>query len=108
MPWLEPSRVKAARVRMRTRNPHSCSNRFLTTEDLHRYGQFKADGLTLWERVIEQRRLTTRSSLQLLRVARTIADLNGQETVQAEAIADASGYRCTDLMGDHSAGAVSR
>jgi magnesium chelatase family protein len=108
MPWLEPSRVKAARLRMRTRNPRSCSNRFLTTEDLHRYGQFKADGLTLWERVIEQRRLTTRSSLQLLRVARTIADLNGQETVQAEAIADASGYRCTDLMGDHSAGAVSR
>jgi hypothetical protein len=68
----------------------------------------QADGLTLWERVIEQRRLTTRSSLQLLRVARTIADLNDQETVQAEAIADASGYRCTDLMGDHSAGAVSR
>ena len=83
--------MKAARLRMRTRNPRSCSNRFLTTEDLHRYGQFKADGLTLWERVIEQRRLTTRSSLQLLRVARTIADLNGQETVQAEAIADASG-----------------
>jgi magnesium chelatase family protein len=107
-PWLEPSRVKEARVRMRTRNPRGCSNRFLTAADLHRYGQFKADGLTLWERVIEQRRLTTRSSLQLLRVARTIADLNGQETVQAEAIAEASGYRCTDLMGDHSAGAVSR
>ena len=89
---------------MRTRNPRGCSNRFLTTADLRRYGQFKADGLKLWERVIEQRRLTTRSSLQLLRVARTIADLNGQETVQAEA----SGYRCTDLMGDHSAGAVSR
>jgi hypothetical protein len=40
----------------------------------------EANGLTLWERVIEQRRLTTRSSLQLLRVARTIAALNGQET----------------------------
>ena len=60
------------------------------------------------ERVIEQRRLTTRSSLQLLRVARTIADLNGQDTVPTEAIADASGFRCTDLMGDHSAGAESR
>ena len=75
---------------------------------LHRYGQFKADALTLWERVIDTRRLSTRSSLQLLRVARTIADLNGQDTVQSEAIADASGYRCTDLMGDHSAGAASR
>ncbi len=100
--------MKQARRRMRTRNPRGCSNRFLTTADLHRYGQFKADALTLWEQVIEQRRLTTRSSLQLLRVARTIADLNGQDTVQSEAIADASGYRCTDLMGDHSAGAISR
>ena len=41
-------------------------------------------------------------------VARTIADLHGQDTVQSEAIADASGYRCTDLMGDHTAGAASR
>ncbi|MCH1458380.1 MAG: YifB family Mg chelatase-like AAA ATPase [Synechococcus sp. MOX_bin73] len=106
--WLKPSRVKAARRRMHTRNPRGCSNRFLTTADLHRYGQFEANGLTLWERVIEQRRLTTRSSLQLLRVARTIADLNGQDTVPTEAIADASGFRCTDLMGDHSAGAESR
>ena len=93
---------------MRTRNPRGCSNRFLTTADLRRYGQFKADGLTLWERVIEQRRLTTRSSLQLLRVALNIADLNGHDMMQIEAIADASGYRCSDLMGDHSAGAVSR
>ena len=93
---------------MYTRNPLGCSNCFLTTADLHRYGQFEANGLTLWERVIEQRRLTTRSSLQLLRVARTIADLNSQDTVPTEAIADASGFRCTDLMGDHSAGAESR
>ena len=68
----------------------------------------EANGLTLWERVIEQRRLTTRSSLQLLRVARTIADLNGQDTVPTEATADASGFRCMDLMGNHFAGAESR
>jgi magnesium chelatase family protein len=66
---------------MQARNPSVCSNRSLTEADLHRHGQFKAAGLTLWERVIEQRRLTTRSSLQLLRVARTIADLNGHDVV---------------------------
>jgi magnesium chelatase family protein len=93
---------------MQARNPSIYSNRSLTAADLHRHGQFKADGLTLWERVIEQRRLTTRSSLQLLRVASTIADLNRHDMVQTKAISDASGYRCTDLMGDHSAGAVSR
>ena len=100
--------MNAARQRMQARNPSLCNNRPLTAAELHRHGQFKADGLTLLERVIEHRRLTTRSSLQLLRVTRTIADLNGHDMVQTEAIADASGYRCTDLMGDHSAGAVSR
>ena len=93
---------------MQARNPSLCNNRPLTAAELHRHGQFKADGLTLLERVIEHRRLTTRSNLQLLRVALTIADLNGHDMVQTEAIADASGYRCTDLMGDHSSGAVSR
>ena len=77
---------------MQARNPSGCNNRSLTAADLHRHGQFKADGLTLWERVIEQRRLTTRSSLQLLRVARTIADLHGSDPVEeghvAEALAD--------------------
>ena len=68
----------------------------------------EANGLKLWEQVIEQRRLTTRSSLELFRVARTIADLNGQDTVPTGAIADASGFSCTDLMADHSAGAESR
>ena len=83
--------MNAARQRMQARNPSGCNNRSLTAADLHRPGQFKADGLTLWGRVIEHRRLTTRSSLQLLRVARTISDLNGHDMVQTEAIADASG-----------------
>ena len=99
--------MNAARQRMQVLNAIGCSNRSLTAADLHRHSQFEPDGLTLWERVIEQHRLTTRSSLQLLRVACTTADLNGHEMVQTEAISDASGYRCTDLMGDHSAGAVS-
>ena len=107
-PWLEPSRVNAARQRMRDRNPRGCSNRSLSAADLKQHGRFHADGLALWETVIERRRLTTRSSLQLLRVARTIADLNGQDRVQTEAIAEASGYRCSDLIGDQFAGAVSR
>ena len=88
---------------MCTRYVRGCSNRYLTKVDLHRLSQFKANGLTLWEQFIEQPRLSNGSSLQLLRVSYTIADMNGQDTAQAEG----SDYCCTYLMGDHSAGALS-
>ncbi|AHF64675.1 Mg chelatase-related protein [Synechococcus sp. WH 8109] len=48
--------------------------------------------------VINQRGLSTRSSLQLLRVARTIADLNDRSSVDRNAVAEASCFRCTDLL----------
>jgi magnesium chelatase family protein len=47
---------------------------------------------------MEQRGLSTRSGLQLLRVARTIADLNDRSTVNRNAVAEASFYRCSDLL----------
>ena len=41
----------------------------------------------------------TRSGIYLLRVARSVADLNGEGTVSADAVAEASHYRCSDVMG---------
>ena len=38
------------------------------------------------------------SSLQLLRVARTIADLNDRTSIDRNAVAEASCFRCTDLL----------
>ena len=55
--------------------------------------------LALWERALEQRRLSARSGLRLLRVARTIADLAGEEAVRAGAIAEALTFRSFDLVG---------
>ena len=52
----------------------------------------------LWEQLINQRGLSTRSSLQLLRVAHTIADLNDTTSVDRNAVAEASCYRCADLL----------
>ncbi len=48
--------------------------------------------------VINQRSLSTRSSLQLLCVARTIADLNDTTSVDRNAVAEASCFRCTDRL----------
>ena len=65
---------------------------------LRRTGAIEAAALELWEQLINQRGLSTRSSLQLLRVARTIADLNERASVDRNALAEASCFRCTDLL----------
>ena len=85
-------------MRMQKRNPNGCSNRRLSAAALRQSGAIGTAGLDLWEQLIDQRGLSTRSSLQLLRVARTIADLSDRPTVDRHAVAEASCYRCTDLL----------
>ena len=50
------------------------------------------------QQLINQRGLNTRSNLQLLRVARTITDLNDTTSVDRNAVAEASCFSCTDLL----------
>jgi magnesium chelatase family protein len=54
----------------------------------------------LWEAALERRHLSARSALRMLRVARTIADLEGQQTLGAGAIAEALTYRSFDLRAE--------
>ena len=96
--WCTPARIQRAQKRMQQRNPGGTSNGRLSATALQRNGLIEAAGLELWEQLINQRGLSTRSSLQLLRVARTIADLNDRITVDRQAVAEASCYRCTDLL----------
>ena len=83
---------------MQRRNPFGDSNGRLSAAALRQTGAIEAAALELWEQLINQRGLSTRSSLQLLRVARTIADLSDRTTVDRHAVAEASCYRCTDLI----------
>ena len=96
--WHHPQRIHAARLRMQQRNPNGCSNRELTAVALGEQGGFESDSLSFWERLVHTRSLSTRSALQLLRVARTIADLEDRELVTTEVVAEASTYRCADLL----------
>ena len=96
--WCNPARIQGARQRMRQRNPGGASNGRLSAADLRQSGAIEAAALDLWEQLIDQRGLSTRSSLQLLRVARTIADLNDRSRVDRNAVAEASCYRCSDLL----------
>ncbi|MGB1621441.1 MAG: YifB family Mg chelatase-like AAA ATPase [Synechococcus sp.] len=108
-PWLDPALIAAARQRMQRRNPDQCNNRDLEAKALGEIGAIDPSAMLLWERVVGQRGLTTRSGLQLLRISRTIADLHDQARVDDRAIAEACCFRCDDLARDDhsSAGAAS-
>jgi magnesium chelatase family protein len=89
-------RVRQARTRMAQRNPGGCANSLLGGADLRRHSQLIPKALALWEGAIRQRRLSARAAERLLRVARTIADLNGEGPIQAEALAEALTFRSFD------------
>ena len=96
--WCNPARIERARKRMQRRNPGGESNERMSAAALRQSGAIEATALDLWQQLINQRGLSTRSSLQLLRVARTIADLNDRTSVYRNAVAEASCFRCTDLL----------
>jgi len=93
------ARVLAARQRSRARNPGGCGNAELPAASLAQALQLDTAALALWERAIRQRHLSARSGARLLRVARTISDLEQQERVGPAAVAEALTYRSFDGLG---------
>ncbi len=93
-------RVLIAWERRLSRNPGGCSNAGLSTAALRQVINLKSAALELWQAAISRRRLSARSAERVLRVARTISDLDGQATVGTEAIIEALGYRSFDQPED--------
>jgi len=73
--------VAEARQRMVERNPGGCANSALSSADLQQHSRISTEGMELWRQAIRQRRLSARAAERLLRVARTIADLDNAEAV---------------------------
>ena len=96
--WCTPARIERALQRMQRGNPGGESNGRLSAAALRQCGTIEATALDLWQQLINQRGLSTRSSLQMLRVASTIADLNDRTSVDRNAVAEASCFRYTDLL----------
>ncbi len=63
-----------------------------------RFCKLDAAGETLLKNAFERLGLTARSHDRLLRVARTIADLEGVENIEAVHLAEAIQYRNTDTL----------
>ena len=93
---FSPEAIQAARIKMCQRNPGGQLNSQLSALELGRYGQIEERAFQCWEQVVSKRQLSMRSSLRLLRVARTIADLDAVPTVGEQHLAEAICFRSYD------------
>lgn len=71
-------------------------NAQMTNRMLHEFAEPDAAGLTLLRTAMDRFNLSARAYDRILKVARTIADLDGAATVQSHHLAEAIGYRSLD------------
>ncbi len=92
------ARVEAARSRQLERQPATAvrCNADLGPAALERWAQPDASGRRLLERAAAVLGLSARAYHRILRVARTLADLGGEEQVAAHHLAEAIAYRSLD------------
>ncbi|MBM4373368.1 MAG: ATP-binding protein, partial [Deltaproteobacteria bacterium] len=100
------ARVEAARTRQRERlEPHGIScNALMTPGLVRRCAAPDREALALLRRVYEERGLSARSYDRILKVARTLADLEGEERVRVPHVAEAVRFRHLDRDLDPSGG----
>lgn len=91
-------RVAEAHRRMARRNPCGIGNARLGAGALQQVLGLEPAALELWEQALSRRRLTARAGERLLRVARTISDLDHHPGVGAAAVAEALTYRSFDSL----------
>ena len=63
---------------------------------LHQYAEPDAASMNMLRMAMERLKLSARAYSRILKVARTIADLDNSENVQSHHIAEAIGYRNLD------------
>ncbi|MBQ3703434.1 MAG: YifB family Mg chelatase-like AAA ATPase [Oscillospiraceae bacterium] len=92
------ARVNAARARQRARFADSsrCNAR-MQAKELRQFCAPDAEGDALLKAAFDTMHLSARSYDRILRVARTIADLEGSDAIRADHIAEAIQYRTYEL-----------
>jgi magnesium chelatase family protein len=72
------------------------SNAQMTERMIHKFAEPDAESLNILRMAMERLKLSARAYSRILKVARTIADLDGSEKVQSIHIGEAIGYRSLD------------
>ena len=92
-------RVNAAREIQRRRfgGDGTMCNAHIGSREMSEICALDAEGEALMHTAFDSMRLSARSYDRILRVARTIADLDGQETISPEHVAEAIQYRTYDF-----------
>ena len=72
------------------------SNAMMTEKMLHEYAELDESSMEMLRMAMERLKLSARAYTRILKVARTIADLENSEKVQSHHIAEAIGYRSLD------------
>lgn len=91
-------RVEAARQKQieRFQNTHLVSNADMTPTEIRQYCQLDDPCQQLMKTAMRQMRLTARGYHRVLKLSRTIADLDGVENIMQHHIAEALQYRAKD------------
>lgn len=90
--------IKARRIqeeRFKTYPGVHC-NAQMTSRLMHRFAEPDEAGMTLLREAMNRLQLSARAYDRILRVARTIADLEGSESIKSNHLAEAIGYRNLD------------
>jgi magnesium chelatase family protein len=90
------ARVAAARQVQAERYGGARTNASLSPRELETVCELPAEAAALLRQAMKQLGLSARSRARLLKLGRTLADLAGSESVQAEHIAEAVQYRVLD------------
>ncbi len=92
------ARVLECRQRQASRFSHRLfkTNALMRPRDMKQFAALDTDGKKLIEAAMKELRLSARAYYKILRIARTIADLAGQDNLAAEHVAEAIQYRTLD------------
>ena len=94
---ITAEQIDNARQRMGKRNPDGCLNAALSGPQLGSHAGLNPQLLDRWEQAVNQRKLSARSGIRVLRVARSLADLADEPRISNEHLAQALCFRSFDL-----------
>ncbi len=77
-------------------NPNVHANGQMSSKQLQKHSKLKPEGRELLKNAMERLNLSARAYDRILKVARTIADLEGTENIENDHIAEAINYRSLD------------